>query len=73
MNERDATEQAFRNGYEAGVREFAERLKEKAYLDGAVSISQELVVDVRDVDELVEVMTVNYESSTNDKQKDEGK
>lgn len=56
------------------IKGFAERLKEKAYLDGAVSISQELVVDVRDIDDLVEEMTVNYESSTNDKQrKDEGK
>lgn len=27
MNERDAFEQAYKNGYEAGVKEFAERLK----------------------------------------------
>lgn len=46
------------------IKEFAEKLKEKAYLDGAVSIAQELVVDVRDVDELVEKMT---------ERKDEGK
>lgn len=38
------------------IKEFAERLKEKAYLDGAVSITQELVVDVRDVDDLAEEM-----------------
>ena len=34
-----------------------ERLKEKAYLEGGVSITQELVVDVRDIDNLVEEMT----------------
>ena len=57
------------------IKEFAKRLKEKAYLVGAVSITQELVVDVRDIDTLVEEMTVNYESSKNDKQRkeDEGK
>lgn len=27
MNEHDATEVAFRNGYETGMREFAEKLK----------------------------------------------
>lgn len=54
------------------IKEFAERLKEKAYLDGAVSISQELVVDVRDIDNLVEEMTVNHESSKQRKE-DEGK
>jgi hypothetical protein len=30
MNEHDATEQAYKNGYKAGVKELAERLKEKA-------------------------------------------
>ena len=56
------------------IKEFAEKLKEKAYLDGSVSIAQELVVDVRDIDDLVEEMTVNYESSKNGMQrKDEGK
>lgn len=43
------------------IKEFAERLKEKAYLDGAVSITQELVVDVRDIDDLVEEMTEDEE------------
>ena len=28
MNEHDATEQAYKNGYNAGVRELAERLKD---------------------------------------------
>ncbi len=45
------------------IKEFAERLKEKAYLTGSVSITHELVVDVRDIDALVEEMTVNYEST----------
>lgn len=53
------------------IKEFAERLKERAYLDGAVSMSQELVVDVRDIEELVEEMTVNYESTKTEKQRKE--
>lgn len=32
MNENDAIEQAYKNGYEAGVREFAERLKLHSYI-----------------------------------------
>ena len=56
------------------IKEFAERLKERAYLDGAVSITQEMVVDVRDVDDLVEEMAVKYGSSKDDtERKDEGK
>ena len=30
MDKHTATEQAYKNGYEAGVKEFAERLKERA-------------------------------------------
>ena len=31
MDERDAIEQAYKNGFEAGVREFAERLRETKF------------------------------------------
>ena len=31
MDERDAIEQAYKNGFEAGIREFAERLNETKF------------------------------------------
>lgn len=67
MDERDAIEQAYKNGFEAGVKEFAERLKEKLYGIPTVYNSH----FSRLVDTLVEEMTVNYESSKNDMQRKE--
>ena len=53
MNERDATEIAYKNGYEAGVRELAEKIKLRfcmttmcnrgAIFDGVNKIARELV------------------------------
>lgn len=78
MNERDAIEQAYKNGFEAGVKEFAERLKHTIHQsvyqywntpDGGYYLAED--VD-DDIDTLVEEMTVNYESSKQRKE-DDGK
>lgn len=45
------------------IKEFAERLKEKAYIDDGVTGFQDMIVAIEDIDTLVEEMTVNYESS----------
>lgn len=53
MNVLDATEVAYKNGYEKGVKEFAERLKAKAmFQHGGVT-----VVYGSDIDNLVKEMT----------------
>lgn len=65
MTIHDSTEQAYRNGYETGVREFAERLKEKR-CGGTYPY-----VLVNDIDTLVEELTVNYESSKQRKEDEE--
>lgn len=53
MNAHDGSEQAYRNGYEAGVKEFAERLKGKRHWD--VDIPD--YVFVKDIDEIKKEMT----------------
>ena len=49
MNIHDATEYAYKNGYEAGVKEFAERLKEKlknvCYVEEYDSIYVHKIID----------------------------
>jgi ribosome modulation factor len=62
MDERDAIEQAYKNGYEAGVRELAERVK---------NICGNTSLVTRVIDRLVKELTVNYESSKPRKE-DEG-
>lgn len=64
MNIHDATEQAYKNGFEAGARKLAEKLKDEAVYFGRV-------VEVKKIDSIVEELTVNYGSSKNDKQRKE--
>lgn len=56
MNENDAIEQAYKNGYEAGVKEFAERLKEKTY-PFPCAIGVENAVTIRAINDLVTELT----------------
>ncbi len=63
MNEHDATEQAFRNGYNAGVREFAERIKAEKFIHKNFGE----LVQVDDIDTIADELTVNYESSKNER------
>jgi hypothetical protein len=56
MNIHDSTEQAYKNGYEAGVREFAERLKICLYDKPSLFTQQRYIVN-SEVDTLVEEMT----------------
>lgn len=75
MKEYTATEQAYKNGYEAGVKDLAERLKASQIINHK-SKEGYCVYEFDDelIDNLVEEMTVNYESSKNDEQrKDERK
>lgn len=53
------------------IKEFADRLKEKAYVDDGVTGFQDVIVAVEDIDSLVEEMAVNYESSKTEKQRKE--
>ena len=53
----EATEQAYKNGYEKGIKDFAERLKEYKYLSSDWSHGEHpFVVEENDIDELVEEM-----------------
>lgn len=52
MDERDAIEQAYKNGFEAGIREFAERLKAEKFKHKNFGE----LVQVEDIDNLVEEM-----------------
>ena len=75
MNEHDATEQAFLNGYNAGVRELAERLKLHSYIISDESqtgiVCRYSVVTVAQIDTIANELIVNYESSKNEKQRKE--
>jgi hypothetical protein len=64
MNTYNATEQAYRNGYEAGVREFAERLKKKTY-PFPCAIGVENAVTIRAINDLLKELT--------ERKEDEGK
>lgn len=46
MDERDAIEQAYKNGYEAGVREFAERLCEGRVSNDPVVIAVKVELEM---------------------------
>lgn len=68
MNENDAIEQAYKNGYEAGVKEFAERLRKRLERKYTIYGREYVLRHIREAkDELI----VNYESSKNDKQRKE--
>lgn len=57
MKPHDATEQAYKNGYADGVKQFAERLKERKYQSSDWSHGEHpFVVEESDIDELVEEM-----------------
>ena len=58
MNIHEATEQAYKNGYEAGVREFAERLKDKSIVARTCDDSKfELVVTISNIDTIAKELT----------------
>lgn len=69
MNENDAIEQAYKNGYEAGVKELAKRLKLFSYIVSDESttgiIVRYSVVTMTQVDDLVTELT--------ERKEDEGK
>jgi hypothetical protein len=53
----EATEQAYKNGYEKGIKDFAERLKEYKYQSSDWSHGEHpFVVEESDIDDLVEEM-----------------
>jgi hypothetical protein len=57
MTINEATEQAYKNGYADGVKQFAERLKERKYQSSDWSHGEHpFVVEESDIDELVEEM-----------------
>jgi hypothetical protein len=57
MNIHDATEQAYKNGYAQGIKDFARRLKEYKYLSSDWSHGEHpFVVEESDIDELAEEM-----------------
>lgn len=56
MNEHDATEQAYKNGYQQGVKDFAERLKNKS--KKRVSDNYGARVFIQDIDNLAKEMGV---------------
>ena len=57
MNIHDMTEEAYKNGYKAGVKEFAERLKAKLDISVCGYSTEEVVSDVEDtIDYLVKEM-----------------
>lgn len=57
MDKHTATEQAYKNGYAKGIKEFAERLKERKYQSSDWSHGEHpFVVEETDIDELVEEM-----------------
>ena len=56
MDKYAIAEVAYKNGYEAGVKEFAEKLKEKA--DGGFW-QEHCYVDVEDIDNLAKELTKN--------------
>ena len=53
MNENDAIEQAYRNGYEDGIKTFAEKFKEK------IRTMDRIIVLPSDVNNLVKEMLPN--------------
>ena len=61
MDKHTATEQAFKNGYEKGIKEFVERLKVYKYLSSDWSHGEHpFVVEEADIDDLVEEMVGDY-------------
>lgn len=46
MNVYDAVEQAFKNGYEAGMRDFARKLREHSSLVGSILVSNKIIDDI---------------------------
>lgn len=57
MNIHDATEQAYKNGYAQGIKDFVQRLKEYKYLSSDWSHGEHpFVVEENDIDELAEEM-----------------
>ena len=57
MKTYEATEQAYKNGYEKGIKDFAENLKEYKYQSSDWSHGEHpFVVEENDIDELVEEM-----------------
>lgn len=58
MNTYDATEQAYRNGYKAGVMELAERLKKEACYFGRAVL-------VEDIDTIAKELTERKEDGKN--------
>ena len=57
MNEHDIAEQAYKNGYAKGIKDFAERLKEHKYQSSDWSHGEHpFVVEESDIDELAEEM-----------------
>ena len=66
MNEHNATEQAYKNGYKKGraeaIKDFAERLKEQKYQSSDWSHGEHpFVVEEDDIDELVQEMVGDIE------------
>jgi Holliday junction resolvase RusA-like endonuclease len=53
MHIHDATEQAYKNGYKAGMKDFAEKLKKRAYLNSYCVY----VVTNDDIDNLLKELT----------------
>lgn len=57
MNEHDIAEVAYKNGYAKGIKDFAERLKERKYKSSDWSHGEHpFVVEESDIDELAEEM-----------------
>lgn len=60
MKVHEATERAYKNGYAKGVKEFAERLKEKAIVNGFVCsgalVRTEYTISKESLDNLVKEM-----------------
>lgn len=55
MNEHDATEQAYKNGYKQGIKDMQKRLIEKAYQSSDWSHGEHpLVVEIDDINEIVQ-------------------
>lgn len=49
-------EKSFENAYDGAIKEFAERLKEHAYLDSGITGFQEMVVDLSDIENIADEM-----------------
>ena len=65
MNIHDATEQAYKNGYAKGIKDFVKRLKEHKYQSSDWSHGEHpFVVEEDDIDEIAEEMEAKEDGQT---------